>query len=145
MSGSYAMASVDGQTLFGDVPQISITTGGTQNLFLDAGAGLAGQFYLILGSTSGTDPGLTVGQAELPLNPDPYFFLLLNNPGQPPLLGSLGFLDPLGQGGAQLVLPPGLNPTLAGLELQHAALTLDTNGDGSPIFGSNAEPLQLVP
>ena len=52
-----------------DEPRISLTTGGIQNLFLDAGPDHAGRFYQVVGSF-GTSPGFDLGSVHVPLNWD---------------------------------------------------------------------------
>jgi hypothetical protein len=54
--------------------------GSSQELALALGPGYAGQHYWILGSVSGTWPGLTVGALHLPLNFDAYTLYTANPP-----------------------------------------------------------------
>src|SRR6185436_228579 len=44
-----------------DVDTISLGTGGTQHMTHSAGTAFAGDIYWVLGSISGTSPGLAVG------------------------------------------------------------------------------------
>ena len=126
-----------------DGVQLSLSAGGTQSFALDAGAGLAGEIYWIVGSVTGTSPGLTSGGVTLPLNFDVYtqFTLELANLW---IANSLGLLDGAGAGSASLTLGAGFDPTLAGLQLHHAYAVIDL-GPITPLFASNAVPLLLVP
>lgn len=131
------------QTLNTDVSQIPLSIGGTQQLFLTAGAPFAGESYFVGGTLSGTSPGLPFGGVIVPLNQDPYTLLTLNNPNQPPLLNGFGTLDGSGWALAQFTLPAGSNPGLAGLTAHHAYITL--NLTTLVVSGvSNAASCQLV-
>ena len=116
----------------GDVPiltagasSISVAAGGSQPLSIDAGPCRAGSLYLLLGSITGTVPGIPLGGLVLPLNLDAYFLLTLTEPNAGALVGTFGTLDARGLGAAAFELPPGSNPALAGLHLDHAAPILD--------------------
>ncbi|MFQ5505597.1 MAG: FG-GAP-like repeat-containing protein, partial [Planctomycetota bacterium] len=102
---------------------LSISGGGIQLLSLDAGPGQAGNPYLVLGSMTGTHPGIRLGPVILPLHLDAYTFLTLRMPNIPPFLRTLGLLDASGKAQAAFVMPRGLPPSLAGLELNHAFVT----------------------
>lgn len=118
-----------------DLNSISAATGGVQSLTLDAGACFAASTYLIAGTLSGTSPGQTSsGGLFVPLNPDSYFTSTIAQPGSGPLVGAVGVLDLLGVASAQFVVPAGLPPVFASLEVDHAYGLLD------PLTGT----LQLV-
>lgn len=115
--------------------------GGTQNLALDFGPQNAGQYYLLLGSGSGTQPGIPFQGVTLPLVPDGYFQYLLSAPPAPFFPGQVGFLDGQGRATAQLDLPP-LSVAAAGLHLDHAAVTLDLFAPGVSLTAATpAAPL----
>ncbi|QDU65469.1 FG-GAP repeat domain-containing protein [Engelhardtia mirabilis] len=115
--------------------------GGTQPLTLDAGPGHAGAIYVILGSFSGTSPGLPIGSVTLPLNPvDPYFDFTLTNPGAAPLTMGLGVLDADGRAQAGVAIPPG-TLALIDLSVDHAYLLLDPGAAAPVTFASNAVEL----
>ena len=105
---------------------------------------LAGELYWLLGSFSGTDPGLLLGDVVLPLNPDPYLNLTLVAPNQPPLGESFGTLDADGMGQASFELVAGANPGLAGLQLHHAYFVADPIVE-IVVLASNAVGVLLVP
>lgn len=133
------------KTLTSDVDSLSLSAGGAQNLSLEAGASLAGDLYLVLGSASGTSPGLAVDAVVLPLNVDSYLLLSLSSAGSGLFQGTLGFLDAAGSASASLQLPPASDPALAGLVLNHAGLVFDLAGGTQAVLATNAEPLTLMP
>ncbi len=126
---------------------ISLANGGTQTLSLNAGPSFANLTYLILGSASGTSPGILLdGIFLVPLNVDGYTLTLLTAPGAVPLASPTGALDAQGRATAQLTLAPGTAPSLAGLTLNHAFVVLDLQPALlALVFVSNAAPLQLLP
>jgi hypothetical protein len=121
---------------------VSLVPGGTQTLSLNAGAAQAGRPYLMLGSLSGTSPGLPLGSLLLPLNYDSYTDYLLLNPGAPPVAGGLGTLDALGKGTASFSLPPASPLGLFGLTGHHAFLVIGPTLD--VVFTSNAMPVFIT-
>lgn len=136
------------QTLTADVSQLSVATGGTQTFALDAGSGHASETYLLLGSTSGTTPGLSVDGHVLPLNSDPYFLHTLLHPNGAPLGSSFGSLSPAspGPGGmatATFTLPSGLGASVVGLTVHHAYVAI-AGTTGAVTLASNAVAVDLV-
>jgi hypothetical protein len=90
-------------------------------------------------------PGVSIdGGMTLPLNIDPYYLLALGYPNTPLFTNSLGVLDLEGRASASINLPPGLDPSLAGLTLHHAYVVLAFPGP-TLAFASNAVPLTLIP
>ena len=133
---------LDGAALTAGPHELSVAAGGSQELRL-AAPPAAGELYLVLGSTAGTEPGLVLDGELLPLNLDAYTALTLDAPNSATHQATLGVLDPAGAGAAAVVLPPGLSPALAGLELHHAFVAVDTSPAVS--FTSNAVGLVLAP
>lgn len=122
---------------------LSIAEGGAQKLFLDAGDTQAGELYLVLGSATGSAPGVPVGSFVLPLVFDDYTQLTLATPNQGVFEDTLGFLDADGQALARFDLAAGqLAPALAGLELTHAYVVLQTT-PGLAVTGTS-EPASLL-
>ena len=132
----------DLRTLIADVGTLSAFVGGTQGLELIAGPDSAGRLYLLLGTASGTQPGIAVDGELLPLNVDAYTLYTLQHPNQAPLQGSLGALDGAGRASASFVLPP-LVPGTAGLSLHHAYAVFGPSG--SVALTSNAVSLEITP
>jgi len=128
--------------LVGDVRELSLAAGGVQTLTARAGATHRGMPYLILGSVSGTYPGMPVGDVVLPLNKDGYTVRTLNHP-DPPLSSSVGLLDELGAATAAFTLPPGGWPVLAGRTVHHACVVFDPARPGGIGMVSNPVPLIL--
>ena len=92
--------------------------------------------------------GFDVDGQHLPLNPDAWFLHTLGSPNTPPLNASFGSLDASGRAHASIDVPAGTSPTLAGLELHHAFVSLDLStvpGAAVVSLASNAVPLELVP
>lgn len=129
-------------TLFGSTETLSVSAGGSTTFELEAGEASFFGLYLLLGSLSGTSPGLVVDDELLALNPDAYFWSTLALPNTPPLSSSLGLLGPGGVATATFTLPPASNPALAGLSAHHAFLVFQGL---EASLASNAVETQLVP
>lgn len=112
------------ESLTVDLASLSEATGGVQTMSLDLGPAHAGELYLVIGTISGTSPGLAIGGITIPLNPDAYTTQTLLSANQAPFVNTLGLLDANGQATAALVLPPAALVGLAGLRADHAAVTL---------------------
>ena len=125
--------------LAADVASVSMSTGGTQRLDVCAGPDYASRPYWIIGSLSGTTPGVDFAGLHLPLNVDSWTLYTLAQPNVGPLVGTLGTLDAGGAATARLVLPA--DPSLIGLRGDHAAVVF-ANGRVAAI--SDAVGLDLV-
>lgn len=123
---------------------ISVAAGGTQTFTLDAGAGHAGALYILLGTLSGTSPGLSLGSFTFPLNLDGYFNFSLAHPNEGPLVNTFASMDPEGGSTASLVLGPGVALTLVGRTAHHAFGVIDPLAV-SVGFVSNPVELDFVP
>lgn len=142
------VAPVDAQVQAVSTPQlaasptdVSVFTGGAHRLCLEAGVGHNLDFYLILGSSEGTSPGLSYNGYHLPLNPTgPYFRFTLMQPNTNVMVNTFGVLDMQGRANAEIRVPGGC-PGLVGIELDHAYVILN------PILGvtgvSNTTKLRL--
>ena len=137
-------ASYYERTLWANTETMSGSAGGTIGFDLVSGTPHAGNFYFLLGSLSGTAPGLTVDGVNIPLNVDPYFLFTLSDANGPILPGFSGTLDGLGKASASLILPPGAAAPIVGLSLQHAFAIVDT-GTSKVSHASNAVPLVITP
>jgi len=113
-------------TSLGVVPaEIPATAGGTVAFDLAGGEALATRAYALLGSVSGTVPGVTFPSgAALPLNLDAFTSLLLANANGPALPGVLGAFDALGNADAALVAPGPLDPVVVGVVMDFAWIAL---------------------
>lgn len=115
-------------TIWTDTTQLSISAPSTANLLIQAPAGYgSNNYYFVLGSSSGTAPGLNFGNINLPLNYDWYFDTIGNAPNSAIFINTFGLLSATGGGSMQLALPAGLPPAAIGLELDHAYLIFDLN------------------
>ena len=123
-SGTARVVTLVTQSLRPDVLSLGLGPGGGQTLSLDLGSAFAGATYLVLGSASGTAPGLTVNGVPVPLNLDAYLLGAIELANVPPYSGTLGTLDAAGQAVAGIAIPPATDPGLAGLLLHHAAVTI---------------------
>ncbi|QDU66454.1 hypothetical protein [Engelhardtia mirabilis] len=85
----------------------------------------AGAFYLLLGSMSGTEPGVGTPSVHLDLNPDVYFNQLINTGGVGLITNAIGVFGSTGAATASLTIPPGAATSLAGMQLHHAFVVLD--------------------
>lgn len=125
--------------------QLDVGGGAQQDFLMLAGPQNAVKFHWIVGSATGTTPGVQLAPSVLvPLVPDAYGISTVFNAGQPPLVGSIGLLDGDGVSTRSFVVPAGLSPALAGLTLHHAYLVYDP----FTLFieaSSNAVSLTLVP
>ncbi len=113
------------QGIAADVSDISAFAGGTQTIVVDPGDTFAALPYLLLGSVSGTSPGLPLDGLVLPLIVDQYMFHTLLTPNQPPLAGSLGLLSAAGDSSATFTVPPQLPPIWVGTTFYHAYVVLE--------------------
>ena len=134
------------QTFSADISSMSLSTGGTQNFTLNAGLFHAGDLYFVVGSLSGTTPGIPFpGAGVLPLNFDAYTNYTVQNPNGPLLVNTFSTIGPLGLANAALVLPTGLPVSLVGMTVNHAYVLIQV----SPFFAvtdvSNATSLSLLP
>lgn len=135
-----------GGDLFGDVAAVSLLAGGAQGLALSTCPPQPDAQYLLLGSLSGTSPGIPVDGVVLPLAFDTYTTWLLSNPSPAHLPGSFGTLDAAGAAGTTLTVPAGSPAAWAGAVFQHAFAVISMAG-GTPqvVQVSDAAALALVP
>jgi len=134
--GSVQSLIVTVEAVTANTHQVSVSNGDVQILTLDAGPANAGRTYFMLGSASGTSPGIQVGPGlVLPLNPDSYFRFTRSTPNSAILQNSMGVLDAHGK--ATVTFHP--TSSFEGQALDHAFLLLN------PVdFVSEAEPVQVV-
>jgi hypothetical protein len=128
------------QGLHVDVHTLSAATGGKVHFSLDASLDNAFRNYFLLGSISGTEPGIPLpgGMATLPLNWDFFLMLVINMINGPIFQDFAGVLDSSGKGTASFNLPAGTGAT--GLSMYYA-YALNKPYD----FVSNPVMIQIVP
>lgn len=120
---------------------LDASTGGTVNLFLDAGGAKAFRNYLILGGVTGIEPGFNLpgGFATLPLNWDVFTDLVLSLLNTVVFQNFLGSLNGSGDGGAT-INAPSLPVSAVGVNL-YFAYCLNAPYD----FASNAISIKITP
>ncbi len=132
--------------LVADTWTVSIGTGGTQKLFLDAGATHAARLYWVFGSVTGTTPGITlasaIGAVHISLNPDIWTDYTIALPNTATLANTKATLDASGTAQAAFNIPKVNLPSGIGLVFHHAYLVYDQNNNF--YMASNAVPLKLV-
>jgi hypothetical protein len=138
--GDKLSLTVTVQAMFTDTASLSVANPGSAHFSLEAGLANANRPYWVLGTFSGTTPGLNLaGGTHLPLNPSLYLTFTITNPNTGLLSNSLGFLNANGHGASTFTLPH-IPAQAAGLVLDHAFVLL------SPVnFASNAVEVTLVP
>lgn len=139
--GTFTFTRIFDPTLTSDVDSIPASTGGSVNFSLEAGSGNGLRNYILLGSATGTHPGIPLpgGAATLCIEWDVFtnvVVVLLNTPVFQNFLGSL---DASGQAVAQLNFGP-LDPGVAGTRL-YFAYCLNAPFD----FSSNPKEIEIVP
>jgi hypothetical protein len=133
-----------GAHLDGSASTLSNIDGGVQTLQLGACPSHAGDFYLLVGSVSGTEPSIPLGQVTVPLVADTYLLYTVANPNSALLPGSLGVLDPWGRAVTSFVLPANTSAALTGLTAHHAYVVLDATTFAVEL-ASNPVPVLLGP
>ena len=124
-TGIFQASYVD-RTLWASSDTVSVARGGAVALELRTGSAHAGEMYLVLGSLSGTTPGIPLGAVTLPLNQDALLRFTLGNPNLLPLQQTLGLLGATGNASAAFLAPPRFLPLeLVGQDLAFAALLVD--------------------
>lgn len=77
---------------------VSIANGGAIDMDIDVGAQYAGQLYMMLGSITGSKPGVPLTRnLILPLNYDPFMDFMILGQNVVPFTNTLGFLDNAGK------------------------------------------------
>ncbi|MCB9871309.1 MAG: M1 family metallopeptidase [Planctomycetes bacterium] len=108
-----------------DAESVDVTAGGSSGLHMDFGTSNAGRSYLVAMSMSGTSPGVKLGAAQIPLNPDALTELGLQLLNTSVFAGFLGSLDAQGMGDATFALPPAIAAAFKGTTLNFATILVD--------------------
>jgi hypothetical protein len=121
-----AIVKVQSGVLAATPSTISEANGGTQTFAIDAGAAHAGDLYAVIGTASGTTPGIVVplGPLTIPLNFDAYTDLTVALFNTSVFSNTLSVLDANGRATAALNLPAAAGLP-AGTLLHHAVVGLD--------------------
>ena len=127
-----------------DAATLSVTAGGTATFDIAHGRAFAGDLQFLLGSFSGTSPGLPLAGVLVPLNLDDYLLLTLQQPNSALHVGTFGPLDAAGRATAQLVLPPGSPAGLIGLTSSHSDCVIDA-GSFALVLATDPVATSFVP
>jgi hypothetical protein len=120
-------------------------TGGVIDFFLDGGIGNANSSYHILGSISGTEPGLPIPYGPyLPLSWDFFTDLVIKMANSPVLPGFRSTLDATGFGSAQFDTLGPLPPGFVGVKLYFAYLLYESS-TSTIFYASNWAKLEITP
>ncbi|MCB9881141.1 MAG: hypothetical protein H6834_05070 [Planctomycetes bacterium] len=123
-------------------PEISAMVGGKQTMQTLQTPAEGGDFYVVLGTISGTAPGFSLFGTTVPLNPDDYFALTLEQPNSPWLRDSFGVLDGAGRAVTSFSLPA-LNLTVANPPTFHHAMMSVASATATQL-SSVSSPLELT-
>jgi len=128
-------------TLWANAYEVSAAQGVDMNLYLGAGSGNGNRKYLVLGSFSGTVPGMTLpGGMNLALNWDLLTTVILNNLGTPAFVNFLGNLDAQGRTTAMMNSLGPMPAATIGMTM-HFAYALKGPWD----YISNSLPIEIDP
>ncbi len=119
------LSGPQGAALQADTLVASAANGGTQNLSLDLGPGLANKLYLILGTANGIAPGFSVDGVFLPLTFDNYLLQTISQANSGIYQNTLGVLDANGQATAALQVPALSLVDFVGLQVNHVGIALE--------------------
>lgn len=140
LSGHWRLEKPTG-FLHADSDAISVSQGGTHRLALEAGSLHRNSVFVLVGSLSGTSPGIGLGGCTLPLNFDLYLGLTLDLANSGIYVGSVGVLDGVGSARASVVMPAGLAAGLRGRTAHHAFAVFQGYGCR---FASNAVAMDFL-
>jgi hypothetical protein len=132
---------VETPALWADAYSISAAAGGEVSFTLEAGAENRGRPYCVLGSMTGTWPGIPLaGGAQLPLVWDAFSGAVLRLHNSAHFDGFRGMLDDEGKAWPVFNTLGALPGALTGLRMHFACLLPD-----GPCFASNAVSLDIAP
>ncbi len=124
--------------------ELSAASGGNISMNVAFGEHATGDLVWILGSLSGTAPGISLGGVLVPLNVDAYTLEILAAPGQAGVQGGFTILGPGGTAFGLLSVPSGVALPLVGTVAHHAAVRIDV-ATGVLLGASNPLPLTILP
>jgi len=129
-------------SLTGNGAALSVSSGNRHDLALDGGVQNADRNYWVVGSMTGTTPGLQLGSVTVPVSFDLYTVYTIHSTNTVILSNSFGKLDSMERGKASFQPPMGaLTPFLVGFTFHHSFITFS----GSTIhMASNSESVRLT-
>ena len=143
-SGSFVFQAKNiERRLWTDVQVIPVA-GGPINFYHVFDTSFAGNNYLLLGSFTGSLPGLAlVPGVVLPLNLEALLGAMLSLPNSPTFVNTMGVVDVTGRADSTVIVPPGeLFPALIGWQLNFAHVVFDSFG--TPIEASQPTIVTVV-
>lgn len=123
---------------------VSLAQGGSQSLAIEVDPSLAFHPYLVLGTMSGTEPGIPLNVGVLPINFDAYSALTMATANSGPFVATFGLLDGQGTAGGAISIAPGLPAVLSGLVLHHSFVVVDP-ATSEFVHVGNAVRMDLLP
>ena len=125
---------------------VSIASGGVQEFILDAGRQHATRLYWVLGSVTGTTPGVNlasaIGSVNIPLNPDFWTDITIALSNTATLANTKATLDASGRAQAAFNIPRVTDARAIGVVFYHAYLVYDAKNN--LYMASNPVTLKLV-
>jgi hypothetical protein len=127
--------------------ELPASTGGICDFALDATSDEGNRNYFMLGSVTGTEPGLPLpgGMVTLPLNWDPFTDMVISLANSPALPGFHGILSNAGEASAQLNSWGPLPPSAVGVTLYFAYLLYYLPDYYPYDYVSNAVAVEVLP
>ena len=107
---------------------------------IDAGVQHANREYWVLGSVTGTKPGIRLGDITIPLGFDFYTEFTISNPNTL-IRTSRGRLDAKGRASASFRIPMGSPSAAVGVTVHHAFVTIE---GGRFWMASNPVSVKLI-
>ncbi len=120
--------------------QVSNAGGAPVPFTINLGAGEAGSSYILLGSASGTTPGIPFGGSVLPLNLDKFFRRTISAANTAAFPNSAGTLDVDGRATPRFVAMPGTLVYFVGHHLDFAVAVLAPSSAVSSAVGFDVFP-----
>lgn len=114
------VALIEKTDLTVNAPTISASAGGTVGFFLEPGLQYAGRTFFLVGSSSGTTPGLALGGFTLPLNFDDYMRITIEQANGAIFVNTNGSMTAGGWATSRIIAPPGALAPFVGMTLHHA-------------------------
>ncbi len=127
-----------------DKKTLSLSKGESLQFSLVAGKFRKNHVYWMLGSLSGTMPGLPLGVVKLPLKWDPYMNATVTSPWGLPMVNPIGLLDYQGKAVAGFKVDPRFPTALVGAVFYHSFLTFDFV-KGRIDLASNPVAVKILP
>jgi hypothetical protein len=142
---SYLMNGQNPVYLSASSPSLSVLSANSVSLNIQGCAGVSGYPFLILGSYTGTTPGVSLGKCSLPLVPDAFTNYTLVHPNTGPMKKSMGVLSQESSGQGIFESPSGLSPALYGLNVHLAAVLFAHDTGSLNLQTTNAVTVKILP